>query len=151
MSPLQMFTATPAAPFAWSLVLSAGSVIVSLVPLGAARAAAGFEIKDLSALRDMVDRYPGWGKRANWAHQNSFEAFTLHAPAAILTLLAVTQGAELPATAVVAALAQPVLRLVYIAVYVANVAPARSLCWASGLLCTGILYSEGLKALMNNG
>ena len=91
MSLLQMFTATPAAPFAWSLVLSGGSVVASIIPLGAARSAANFEIKDMAAPRAMFDRYPSWGKRASWAHQNSFEAFTLHAPAALLALLAVTQ------------------------------------------------------------
>ena len=115
MSLLQMFTATPAAPFAWSLVLSGGSVVASIIPLGAARSAANFEIKDMAAPRAMFDRYPSWGKRASWAHQNSFEAFTLHAPAALLALLAVTQGADLPATAVVAAFTQPFLRLAYIA------------------------------------
>ena len=150
MSLLQMFTATPAAPFAWSLVLSGGSVVGSILPLGAARSAANFEMKDMAAPRAMFDRYPAWGKRASWAHQNSFEAFTLHAPAALLTLFAVMQGASLPTTAVFAAFAQPALRLAYIAAYVGNVPPARGLCWASGLVCTGILYSEGLKALISS-
>ena len=150
MSLLQMFTATPAAPFAWSLVLSGGSVVASILPLGAARSAANFEMKDMAAPRAMFDRYPAWGKRASWAHQNSFEAFTLHAPAALLALLAVIQGASLPTTAVIAAFAQPALRLAYNAAYVGNVPPARGLCWASGLVCTGILYSEGLKALISS-
>ena len=150
MSLLQMFTATPAAPFAWSLVLSGGSVVASIVPLGAARSAANFEMKDMAAPRAMFDRYPAWGKRASWAHQNSFEAFTLHAPAALLALVATLQGASLPATAEVAAFAQPALRLAYIAAYIGNVPPARGLCWAIGLLCTGILYSEGLKALLSS-
>ena len=150
MSLLQMFTATAAAPFAWSLVLSGGSVVASILPLGAARSAANFEIKDMAAPRAMFDRYPAWGKRASWAHQNSFEAFTLHAPAALLALMAVIQGASLPTTAVIAAFAQPALRLAYIAAYVGNVPPARGLCWASGLVCTGILYSEGLKALISS-
>ena len=148
MSLLQLFTATPAAPFAWSLVLSGGSVVASILPLGAARSAANFEMKDMAAPRAMFDRYPAWGKRASWAHQNSFEAFTLHAPAALLALMAVMQGASLPTTALIAAFAQPALRLAYIAAYVCNVPPARGLCWASGLVCTGILYSEGLKALL---
>ena len=147
---LQLFTATPAAPFAWSLVLSGGSVVASILPLGAARSAANFEMKDMAAPRAMFERYPAWGKRASWAHQNSFEAFTLHAPAALLALLAVIQGASLPTTAVIAAFAQPALRLAYIAAYVGNVPPARGLCWASGLVCTGILYSEGLKALISS-
>ena len=150
MSLLQLFTATPAAPFAWSLVLSGGSVVASILPLGAARSAANFEMKDMAAPRAMFDRYPAWGKRASWAHQNSFEAFTLHAPAALLSLMAVLQGASLPTTAVIAAFAQPALRLAYIAAYVGNVPPARGLCWASGLVCTGILYSEGLKALISS-
>ena len=150
MSLLQMFTATPAAPFAWSLVLSGGSVVASILPLGAARSAANFEMKDMAAPRAMFERYPAWGKRASWAHQNSFEAFTLHAPAALLALMAVILGASLPITAVIAAFAQPALRLVYIAAYIGNVPPARGLCWASGLVCTGILYSEGLKALISS-
>ncbi|CAI8151869.1 MAG: Uncharacterised protein [Synechococcus sp. CC9902] len=150
MSLLQLFTATPAAPFAWSLVLSGGSVVASILPLGAARSAANFEMKDMAAPRAMFERYPAWGKRASWAHQNSFEAFTLHAPAALLALMAVMNGASLPSSAAIAAFAQPALRLAYIAAYVGNVPPARGLCWASGLVCTGILYSEGLKALISS-
>ena len=150
MSLLQLFTATPAAPFAWSLVLSGGSVVASILPLGAARSAANFEMKDMAAPRAMFERYPAWGKRASWAHQNSFEAFTLHAPAALLALMAVMNGALLPSSAAIAAFAQPALRLAYIAAYVGNVPPARGLCWASGLVCTGILYSEGLKALISS-
>merc|ERR1711990_178783 len=117
----------------------------SILPLGASRSAANFEMKDMAAPRAMFDRYPAWGKRASWSHQNSFEAFTLHAPAALPALMAVIRGASLPITAVIAAFAQPALRLAYIAAYVGNVPTARGLCWASGLVCTGILYSEGLK------
>ena len=150
MSLLQLFTATSATPYAWSLVLAGGSVVASIIPLGAARSASNFEMKDMAAPRAMFDRFPAWGKRASWAHQNSFEAFTLHAPAALLALMAVMQGASLPTTALIAAFAQPALRLAYIAAYVGNVPPARGLCWASGLVCTGILYSEGLKALISS-
>ena len=106
-------------------------------------------MKDMAAPRAMFDRFPAWGKRASWAHQNCFEAFTLHAPAALLALIAVIQTGPLPGTAVVAALAHPALRFAYIAAYVGNVPPARGLCWVTGLLCSGILYSEGLKALLN--
>ena len=148
MSLLQLFTATEAAPFAWSLVLSGGTVVASILPLGAARSAANFEMKDMAAPRAMFERFPAWGKRASWAHQNSFEAFTLHAPAALLALLSVVQTGPLPNIAVIAAFAHPALRLAYIAAYVGNVPPARGLCWATGLLCSGILYSEALKALI---
>jgi uncharacterized MAPEG superfamily protein len=135
------------AAFAWSLALAAGVVVASVVPLGAARSQANFQIEDLAAPRAMFDRLPAWGKRASWAHQNSFEAFTLHAPAALLCLLV---GVSAPA-AIAAAWIHPALRLVYIGAYVANVPPLRALCWAGGITCTGILYLEGLKQVLAAG
>ena len=144
MSLLQLFTATDAAPYAWSLVLAGGTVVASLIPLGAARSAANFEMKDMAAPRAMFERFPAWGKRASWAHQNSFEAFTLHAPACLLALVA---GVSAP-IAMAAAWLHPLLRLLYIGAYVGNVPPLRGLCWASALLCSGILYLEGLKAVL---
>ena len=132
------------AAFAWSLALAAGVVVASVVPLGAARSQANFQIEDLAAPRAMFERLPAWGKRASWAHQNSFEAFTLHAPAALLCLL---MGGSAPA-AIAAAWIHPALRLLYIGAYVANVPPLRALCWAGGITCTGILYLEGLKQVL---
>ena len=105
-------------------------------------------MNDMKAPRAMFDRLPAWGKRASWAHQNSFEAFSLHAPAALLALIAVLQTGELQGLAIPAALLQPLLRLVYLPAYIANIPPLRGLCWASALLCTGILYIEGVKALL---
>ena len=146
MSLLQLFTATDAAPYAWSLVLSGGYVVASILPLGAARSAANFEMKDMAAPRAMFDRYPAWGKRASWAHQNSFEAFSLHAPAALLALTAAQHTGTLP-IAVVSAFAHPALRAHR---RLRGAFPARGLCWATGLLCSGILYSEGLRALLSS-
>ena len=137
-----------AAPLAWSLVLSGAVVVISLVPLGAARSQADFNVADLAAPRAMFERLPAWGKRASWAHQNSFEAFGLHAPACLLALVAVLHGAEVPQVALVAAWLHPALRLGYIGAYVANLPPLRSLCWAGAILCTAILYGIGLQGLM---
>jgi uncharacterized MAPEG superfamily protein len=124
------------APFAWSLVLAGAVVIASLFPA------------DLAAPRAMFERLPAWGKRANWAHQNSFEAFTLHAPACLLALFAAHTGAAPTALAVAAAWLHPALRLGYIGAYVANLPPLRSLCWAGAILCTALLYSEGLRGVL---
>lgn len=136
---------TAAAPaLAWSLLLSGAVVILSLVPLGAGRASADFTPADLAAPRAMFKRLPAWGQRASWAHQNSFEAFTLHAPACLLCLQAGAAGS----VALVAAWLQPALRLLYIAAYVADQPLLRSLCWAGALLCTAALYVEGLRAVL---
>ena len=129
--------------FAWSLCLAAGVVVASLVPLGAARSQADFTVADLAAPRAMFDRLPEWGKRANWAHLNSFEAFALFAPAALLCLIANVDSS----TAIAAAWIFPVLRLIYIATYVADLPPLRSLCWAGAMTCTGILYANGLTGI----
>jgi uncharacterized MAPEG superfamily protein len=131
-------------PFAWSLVLAGAVVILSVVPLGVARSRADFTMADMAAPRAMFERLPAWGKRAAWAHQNCFEAFGLHAPAALLCLVA---GVTNPA-ALVAAWLHPAFRLAYLGVYVANVPPLRGLCWIGGLLCTALLYSEGLRAVI---
>ncbi|MCS5698965.1 MAPEG family protein [Cyanobium sp. FGCU-52] len=153
MPPLTLLAATslPAipsgtvAPFAWSLVLSGAVVILSLFPLAAGRAKADFTPADLAAPRAMFERLPAWGKRASWAHQNCFEAFTLFAPAALLCLVAAPRVA--PWVGAVA-LAHPALRLAYIAAYVANVPVLRSLCWAGAILANALLYTEGLKAVL---
>jgi uncharacterized MAPEG superfamily protein len=136
------------APFAWSLVLSGAVVILSLIPLGAARSQADFTPSDLAAPRAMFERLPAWGKRANWAHQNTFEAFTLHAPACLLALIVAAHGWAPTSVAIGAAWLHPLLRLAYIGAYVANVPPLRSLCWASAILCSGLLYSAGLQAVL---
>ena len=54
--------------FAASLLLSALVVVLSVVPLGAARSKSDFTMADLAAPRAMFERMPAWGKRASWAH-----------------------------------------------------------------------------------
>jgi len=138
----------PHPAFAWSLVLSAGVVFASLIPLGAARSQADFVPADLAAPRALFERLPAWGTRAHWAHQNSFEAFGLHAPACLLALIAAASGSPTAALAVAAAWLHPLLRVGYLGAYIANLPPLRSLCWAGAVLCTAILYSEGLRGLL---
>ena len=148
MSDLSQSTASIVAPYVWSLILSFATLLLSIVLLYIARFTAGLEIKDLGALRSMLDRFPAWGKRASWAQQNSFEAFTIHAPSAVLAVVAVLNGYALPVITVVVALAHPVLRVFYIIAYLFNVPIARSVAWFLGLLCSGILYGVGLGAFL---
>ena len=51
-------------PYVWSLILSFGTLLISIILIYIARFQAKLEIKDLAALRTMFDRYPAWGKRA---------------------------------------------------------------------------------------
>ena len=148
MSDLSQALALSSAPYLWSLMLSFGALLFSIILLYTARFGARLEFKDLGSLRSMFDRFPAWGKRVSWAQQNSFEAFTIHAPAALLAVVAVLSGQALPVISVVVAWAHPVLRVAYIFAYLFNVPIARSVAWFLGLLCSGILYGVGLGALM---
>ena len=148
MSDLSQAPALSSAPYLWSLVLSFGALLFSIILLYIARFSARLEFRDLGSLRSMFDRFPAWGKRASWAQQNSFEAFTIHAPAALLAVVAVLSGQALPVISVVVAWAHPVLRVAYIFAYLFNVPIARSVAWFLGLLCSGILYGVGLGVLM---
>ena len=148
MSDLSQVPALSSAPYLWSLMLSFGALLFSIILLYIARFSARLEFKDLGSLRSMFDRFPAWGKRVSWAQQNSFEAFTIHAPAALLAVVAVLSGQALPVISVVVAWAHPVLRVAYIFAYLFNVPIARSVAWFLGLLCSGILYGVGLGTLM---
>ncbi|MEM7648487.1 MAG: MAPEG family protein, partial [Cyanobacteria bacterium P01_A01_bin.70] len=63
------------------IVLGAVLIYVPFLLVGVARLQVGY---DMSAPRTMVDKFPPYAQRANWAHQNSFESFTLFAPAALM-------------------------------------------------------------------
>jgi uncharacterized MAPEG superfamily protein len=56
-------------------------------------------------------------------------------------------GATAP-WAAAASLIHPLLRLIYIGAYVANKPLLRSLCWASALFCSALLYGEGMVVLL---
>jgi uncharacterized MAPEG superfamily protein len=148
MAALSHSSVVSTTPYVWSLVLSLGTLLISIILIYIARFQAKLEIKDLAALRTMFDRYPAWGKRASWAQQNSFESFTIHAPAALLAVIASFNGQTLPVITLYAALAHPLFRVAYISAYMFNVPLARSVFWMLGLLCSGILYFTGFSALM---
>lgn len=148
MTALSHSSVVSTTPYVWSLVLSLGTLLISIILIYIARFQAKLEIKDLAALRTMFDRYPAWGKRASWAQQNSFESFTIHAPAALLAVIASFNGQTLPVITLYAALAHPLFRVAYISAYVFNVPLARSVFWMLGMVCSGILYFTGFSALM---
>jgi uncharacterized MAPEG superfamily protein len=82
--------------------------------------------------RGQQARLEGWGKRANAAHMNAFEAFPPFAIAVVLCVL--THSNETWTTAL--AVTHTVARLAYPALYIANVAAIRSIVWSIGMLCT---------------
>ena len=103
--------------------------------IGKRRSEGGFDNQDP---RGWLARQQGWQARANAAQANSFEALPFFIGAVII---AHQLGA--PQTRLdILALLFVTLRVIYVAMYVANLATVRSAIWALALLVNiGILFS----------
>ncbi|TVQ58414.1 MAG: MAPEG family protein [Spirulina sp. DLM2.Bin59] len=91
---------------------------------------------DIAAPRAMFDRLPPYAQRATWAHQNSFEALMIYAPAA---LMAYGTGVDSP-WAAYGAIAFLVARLLFSLFYIVNLPLGRSLMFGIGSACSLTLY-----------
>ncbi len=117
----------------------AGASIIAYLPvpvMAYARAKVGF---DLAAPRALFDKLPDYGKRATWAHANSFESLIIYTAAVLVAYLA---GVDTPSAAW-AALVYLLARLLYVLFYIFNVAVGRSLMFGIGLFCTIGLFVAG--------
>ena len=83
------------------------------------------------AVRNFQEKLSGMRQRAHWAHLNSFEAFPPFAAAVIIAHLA--HGPN--ATVNLLAISFVILRLVYGALYIADLATLRSLAWLAAVGC----------------
>jgi uncharacterized MAPEG superfamily protein len=100
---------------------------------------------DISAPRAAFDKMPDYGKRATWAHQNSWEAFILYSAAA---LMAYTTHQESP-TVVNCAIGFTVARLFYSIFYIINFPIGRSLMFGVGSVAIFTLMSMSITSTMN--
>jgi uncharacterized MAPEG superfamily protein len=117
----------------YCIAAAAALIYLPFLVVGYARMRVGY---DVSAPRAMFDKLPLYGKRATWAHQNSFEAFTIFAPAA---LMAYVTGQN-SALAIGCAIAFVIARFFYSIFYIANIPLARSLMFGIGTFCSATLF-----------
>lgn len=90
--------------------------------------------------RDWLARQEGWRRRANAAQQNGFEAFPFFAAAVLVAHQMNAPAARIDALA----LAFVGLRAGYLAAYLADLAPLRSLLWMGALGCCVALFFQGV-------
>ncbi|NSL55260.1 MAPEG family protein [Uliginosibacterium aquaticum] len=93
---------------------------------------------DNAAPRASLSQLSGWPQRANWAQQNSWEAFPVFAAAVLMALQAGLDAhmVGLWASAFVFA------RCAYSVCYLLDLAVARSLCWMAGLfICMRLMMA----------
>lgn len=96
---------------------------------------------DFAAPRSLFEQLPNYGKRATWAHQNSFETFM---PYAIAALMAYVTGVDSPLAAG-AAIAFVVARFLFSLFYIINFPVGRSLMFGTGSAATLILFGLSLS------
>lgn len=125
--------------FLYCIAIAIVLVYVPFLLVAYARVNLGTEA--LANPRVMVDKLPAYAQRATWAHQNSFEALVIFAPAA---LMAYVTGVS-STLGVLAGLTFLIARLLYSVFYILNVAPLRSLMFAIGTVCSGTLIVLSLS------
>ncbi len=95
-----------------------------------------FRARDNHETRSWQASLTGWRQRAHWAHLNALETFPIFAVATVLAHLR-APGSE---TAAMAAYAYCAIRVVYLGVFLADMARLRSLVWFASMGATGVLF-----------
>ncbi len=111
-----------------SIAVEAFLVYLPFVAVALARVTNDY---DIAAPRAMIDKLPDWAKRANWAHQNAWEAFAIFTAAA---LMAYVSGLDND-TARLQVMAHVGARVLFPVFYIANIPLLRSLMFAVGSVC----------------
>lgn len=114
-------------------------LVAGLLPYAASWIAKSKKDFDNAHPRTWLERQHGFRARANAAHLNSFEALPLFAAAVIIAHL---RGAP-PHTVDLLAIGFIAARLIYLALYLANLATLRSLAWVAGLICVVLMFFVG--------
>lgn len=131
---------SPSTVLLWGIAIAALLVYLPFFVVAYGRVQVGY---DIAAPRAMFDQLPAFAQRATWAHQNSFEAFSLFTAGA---LMAYVTGVD-SSLATVAAIAHIVARFFYSVFYILNVPLLRSFMYAIGGLGTATLIVLSLLQL----
>jgi uncharacterized MAPEG superfamily protein len=125
-----------------SIAVAAALVYAPFLVVAIARLKGG--VVDLAAPRAAFDKLPDYAKRATWAHQNSWEAFSLYSVAAIM---AYATHIDSP-TVVNCAIGFTVARLLYSIFYITNIPIGRSLMFGIGSVAIYTLLTLSITSTM---
>jgi uncharacterized MAPEG superfamily protein len=124
--------------FLYCIAAAAALVYAPFLIVAYGRLKAGYEP---AAPRAMFDKLPAYAQRATWAHQNSFESFTLFAAAALMAYATQVES-QLGFNA---AIAYVIARLFYSLFYILNLPILRSLMFAVGTVSIATLIVLSLR------
>lgn len=115
-------------------------LVAGVLPYLSAAIAKGGTKFDNNNPRDWLAKQEGWRKRANAAQSNAFESFPFFAAGVIVAVLRHAPQGRIDTLAA----AFVVVRVAYLGLYLADLAPLRSLCWLAGFGCTVALLFQGV-------
>lgn len=125
-----------------TIAVAAVLVYLPFLVVGYARVSVGYNKEMMAAPRAAFDQLPPFGQRATWAHENSWESFTLFS-VAVLMAYVTSQTSEWVGWAAIAYLP---IRLFYSIAYILNVPLLRSLMFALGSICIATLIGSSITS-----
>ncbi len=116
----------------YSIAIAIVLVYLPFLVVAYGRAKVGY---DTSAPRALFSKLPPFAQRATWAHENSFESFSLFTAAALMAYVTEQTSPWVS----LAAIAYLGARLLFSVFYILDVPVARSMMFGVGSLCIGTL------------
>ena len=120
-------------PLATTMTAAYWCVLIAIVMptllAGLAKFTSGFRPKDNHNPRAYLATLTGWQQRANWAQQNTFESI----PGFMAAVVIAHQMGGNQDSIDMLAISYIVLRIVYGALYIADIALLRTVAWALGV------------------
>lgn len=112
------------------------AILMPVMIAGLAKFTSGFKPKDNHNPREYLNKLTGWQQRANWAQQNTFESI----PGFLAAVIIAHQMGGNQASIDMLAVSYIVIRIIYAALYIADIALLRTLAWVAGVACTIALF-----------
>ena len=135
-------------PYIISFVFSLFVLFLSMVPLAIARYHKGFHWKYLRAPKLYTSKTYDWGRRAMWAHENSFESFVIYAPSICFSILLINNGVSLSSESADLIIIYPIFRIYYLFSYINDYPLQRIISWGGALFVNLYLYLDCFSRLL---
>ncbi len=107
------------------------AILLPVAFTGLAKFTSNFQPKHNHAPRKFLDGLTGWQQRSNWAQQNTFESI----PGFMAAVIIAHQIGGNQDNIDMLAVSYIIIRVVYGALYIADIALMRTLAWALGVAC----------------
>jgi uncharacterized MAPEG superfamily protein len=124
-----------------SIGVAAALIYLPYILVAIGRFQVGF---DMGAPRASFDQLPAYAKRANWAHQNSFETFITFAAAALMAYVTKQDSAYVGNLAIAFVAA----RLMFSIFYIINFPIGRSLMFGVGSFATATMMIMSVQSAL---